>query len=204
MKALIVVDVQNDFLPGGALEVKEGNKIIPNINKILTKFDLVIFTMDWHTKNNVSFASRYNEKPFVKFKYDNGKIDIIWPDHCVQNTFGAQLSSDLKLQKLNNRKMIIFKKGWREDEAPYSAFGQYNDEGNNELAEILEKYSISNVYVCGLALDYCVKETALDSQRLGYNTHIILDACKGISEDESETIQQFLQHEIILLNHNDL
>ena len=201
MKALIVVDVQNDFCPGGSLAVKNGDEVVPVINKLLPKFDIVIFTMDWHQSNNIGFASQHEGlKPFDK----TPEGEVVWPDHCVQNTPGAMLHSGIDFSKCG-KDYYIYKKG--EQAHPYSAFRDYESEDAEwpELVEILDKMHVFDIYVCGLALDYCVKETALDGvNQFGYTTYVVLDACKSIAENTDDVMQEFLDSGIKLCVSSDI
>jgi nicotinamidase/pyrazinamidase len=176
IKALIVVDVQNDFCPGGTLPVPEGDTIVPKINELLPKFDLVIFTKDWHPTDHICFASRYpGKKPFETVMIGPG-AEMLWPDHCVQNTPGAELHPDIDLSKCK-KDFYFFKKGM-EDSEGYSGFE------NTGLKEFLDERDITETYVCGLAGDYCCKETAIDSAMAGYDTYFIIDAIKFIGDKE--------------------
>lgn len=181
MRALIVVDVQNDFCPGGSLAVTDGDKVIPVINKLLTKFELVIFTKDWHPENMKAFASnKKGKKPFDTYKY-GGETHILWPDHCVQNTPGADLHKDIKFDNINGEFYII-KKGTDENFHPYSGFG------GTELAEFLREKNVDDVFITGLALDFCVKDTCIDASHEGFKTVLIIDGTKPIESDISETL----------------
>jgi len=160
MKALIVVDLQYDFMPGGSLPVPEGDKIYQQINTIRDSFDLVVFTSDWHPANHCSFK-------------ENGGI---WPVHCVQYTEGAQI--DKRVIRNND---IVITKGVNQDVDSYSGFWDNERKHKTDLDSILLMRKIDTVYVCGLATDYCVKFTALDAKELGYNTYVITDACKGVN-----------------------
>lgn len=183
-KALIVVDVQNDFCPGGSLAVPEGDKIIPVINDLLPKFDLVIFTKDWHDPEMEAFASQHGKKPFEKYINSDGQEDILWPDHCVRNTFGADLHEGIDFGKCRGD-FYIFKKGLGKKYHPYSGFG------GTDLAEFLRNRKITDIFVTGLALDYCVKDTALDASKEGFITCVIEDGCAPINPDINLTLKAF-------------
>lgn len=155
-KALIVVDVQNDFCPGGALAVPRGNEVVPEINSLEDLFGFIIFTQDWHPKNHCSF------------KEQGGS----WPKHCVQGTWGANLHQDLLVPDDDH---LFVCKGFEQKRDAYSGF-----DGNLNLKMMLEEREIISVYVCGLATDYCVKATALDAKKLGFETFVIIDACRGV------------------------
>lgn len=180
-KCLLVVDVQNDFCPGGSLPVPDGDKVIPVINKLMSKFELVIFTKDWHPADMKAFASnRKNKKPFDTYKYD-GETHVLWPDHCVQNTPGADLHKDLNLGDINGE-FYIFKKGTDSKYHPYSGFG------GTELAEFLREKEVDDVFVTGLALDYCCVDTAIDASHEGFKTVMVIDATRPINENIDETL----------------
>jgi len=195
MKALIVVDVQYDFCPvsdedykngkGGALAVPEGNEIIPVINDLLPKFDLVIFTKDWHHPKMKAFASSHKgKKPFDTYVNKDGVEDILWPSHCVKDTRGSELHDDINLDLIKGD-FYIFKKGTEKDNHPYSGFGA---EG---LADFLREKGVTDTVICGLATDYCVKDTVLDSVKEGFNTTVIWDGCRGIGDDLTPTLNDF-------------
>jgi len=160
MKALLIVDAQNDFMPGGALAVNEGDKIVPVINSIRNKFDLIIATQDWHPTGHCSF------------KEQGG----IWPVHCVASSFGAQLHKDLIIK--DDEKIIY--KGINLDIDSYSGFFDNEKKYDTGLADFLKDNKVDDLYVCGLATDYCVKFTALDAITCGFKTTLIADACRGV------------------------
>lgn len=191
-KALIVVDVQNDFIPGGSLAVTEGDKIIPIINDLLKEFDLVVFTQDWHPSNMNAFASQHEGKsPFDKYIVD-GVEDTLWPDHCVQDTFGAELHKDIDFSKIRGD-FYFFKKGTTPDYHPYSGFG------GTDLADFLRNKNVDRVFVTGLALDYCVADTAIDAAMEGFDTCVVKDATRAISQDLTETYQKFKDADVKMI-----
>ena len=188
MKALIVVDVQNDFCPGGSLAVPDGDKIVPIINELLKKFELVIFTKDWHPANHFGFASSHEGfKPFERLEPDNE--DILWPDHCVQDTPGAEFHPSLDLSKCK-KDFYIFKKGILNDGQGYSAFE------DTDLAGFLDGKNVTDVYICGLAGDYCCKNTAIDASNQGFNTFFIMDAIKFIDKDTTLTLSDLYDADV--------
>jgi nicotinamidase/pyrazinamidase len=199
IKVLIVVDLQNDFCPGGSLAVTDGDKIVPIVNKLLTKFDLVIFTADWHPENMDAFASQYpGSKIFDPYITKDGVGDILWPEHCVANTEGAMFHPDLNFS-LIKKDFYIFKKGMDKYYHPYSGFG------GTDLEEFLFERNVSTVYVCGLATDYCVKDTALDSASIGFETIFIMDATKPITEEgKANTISQLNERGIKIINSDEI
>ena len=172
----MIVDVQNDFCPGGALPVREGDKIVPLVNRLQAKFDLVIATQDWHPKNHKSFASNHRKKP-GEVTILNGLEQVLWPDHCVQGTVGAEFVSELKTDRINH----VFQKGTDPEIDSYSGFYDNGHRKATGLGDFLIKKGIAGVYVVGLATDYCVKYTALDAVRLGFRTHVIVDATRGVN-----------------------
>ena len=191
MRALIVVDPQNDFMPGGSLAVKDGDQIVPVINMLTKsgKYDLVIFTKDWHPTNMSAFASQYKGKnPFDTYTNKDGDIDVLWPDHCVQDTLGAEFHKDIDLNIPN---LYIFKKGLEVDSHPYSGFGDLYHFASSGLVEFLKERQITDTDIVGLATDYCVKDTAVDSARQGFNTTVIMSGVRAIAEDLTPTLKIF-------------
>ena len=190
-RALIVVDPQKDFMLGGSLAVKDGDKIVSVINK-LTKsdmYDLVIFTKDWHPADMKAFASQHSgKKPFDTYINNNGDVDVLWPDHCVADTEGAKYHDDIDLNIPN---LYIFKKGMELNSHPYSGFGDLYHFESSGLLEFLNKNKVTDVDVVGLATDYCVKDTAIDSARHGFNTTVIMEGVRAIAEDLTPTLDVF-------------
>ena len=184
-KALIVVDVQNDFCEGGALEVKRGDEIIPIINKLIDAncFDKIVATQDWHPRNHKSFATNHrgkNEYDIIKL---SGINQVLWPDHCVQRTKGSRFHKELMLG--NSYK--VFKKGMNPNIDSYSGFYDNDRLSSTGLSEYLKRESISAIYIVGLATDYCVKFTALDSVKEGFKTFVIKDAIKGVNVNKDDS-----------------
>jgi nicotinamidase/pyrazinamidase len=176
MNALIIVDLQNDFLPGGALSVPHGDEVIPIANELQQRFALVLATQDWHPPDHGSFAPNHpGKKPGDRIILD-GIEQILWPVHCVQDTHGAEFAPSFD----TNRIARIFHKGIDPRIDSYSTFFDNAHRRSTGLGEYLNERSVKNVYLLGLALDYCVKYSALDARQLGFSTHIIVDACRGI------------------------
>lgn len=174
--ALIVVDVQNCFLPGGSLAVKDGDKVVPVINKIAKSFENVVMTQDWHTAHHVSFASSHEgKKPFEMIKLSYGN-QVLWPDHCVQGTEGAAIAKDINIPQA----ALIIRKGFHNDVDSYSAFLEADKETKTGLASYLKERRIDTVFVTGLATDFCVAWTAIDARHAGLNVYVVDDACRGI------------------------
>lgn len=181
MKALLIVDVQNDFCPGGALEVPEGDKVVPVINSLLSHFDDVIQTQDWHPAGHHSFASSHEQKePFDTIEMDYGN-QVLWPDHCVQGSKGAEFHSDLETLK----SQVIIRKGFRKEIDSYSAFYENDKKTKTGLTGYLKTRGIDTLYVVGLATDFCVKWSVLDGIKDGFTLYVIEDAVRGIDMDGS-------------------
>lgn len=176
MKALVIVDVQHDFLPGGSLAVKDGDAIIEPINQLTAGFHLVVATQDWHPRNHKSFASQHpGQKAFDEI-YLNGNHQVLWPDHCIQETFGASLSKRLDTSKVE----AIFRKGMDPEIDSYSGFFDNDKKKATGMAAYLKSRGIKEVAVCGLAADYCVYFTATDALELGFKSIILEKATKAI------------------------
>lgn len=179
--ALLVIDVQNCFLPGGSLAVKDGEQVVPIINRIAKAFGNVVMTQDWHTPGHVSFASSHpGKKPFEVVDLAYGK-QVLWPDHCVQGTEGAALSKDLSIPQAE----LIIRKGFHHDVDSYSAFTEADGKTSTGLAAYLKARGIDRVFVAGLATDFCVAWTALDARKAGFETYVVEDACRGIDTQGS-------------------
>src|SRR5690349_21545975 len=179
--ALLVIDVQNCFLPGGSLAVKEGEQVVPIINKISKAFANVVMTQDWHTPGHVSFASVHSgKKPFEVIDLPYGK-QVLWPDHCVQGTDGAALSKDLTIPQAE----LIIRKGYHKDVDSYSAFTEADGKTTTGLAAYLKAHNVSRVFVAGLATDFCVCWSALDARKAGFEVYVVEDACRGIDTQGS-------------------
>lgn len=181
MKALLVIDLQNDFCPGGALEVPNGDTIIPTINELSEEFDIVLQTQDWHPAGHSSFASSHKGKePFETTEMPYG-TQVLWPDHCVQGTEGAAFHPDLK----TNRSQLVIRKGFRKQIDSYSAFFENDDETTTGLTGYLRDRGVDSLYVVGLAADFCVKWSVLDGIKEGFDLFVVEDAVKGIDLDGS-------------------
>lgn len=188
MRVLVVVDIQNDFLPGGALAVKEGSKIIPLVNKLQSKFDLVVATQDWHPANHESFASNYPNGVIGDLVDLHGLPQVLWPDHCIQNTWGAELADTLDLSSVQK----VFRKGTEAAVDSYSGFFDNGKRKDTGLSTYLQSKDVEQLFIVGLATDYCVKFTALDAVNLGFVTTVIVDAVKAVNlhpEDQENAIE---------------
>ncbi|CAN8070599.1 unnamed protein product [Agarophyton chilense] len=186
--ALLIIDVQNDFLPTGSLPVLEGDHVIPVINSLTTKtpfLGAVYLSKDWHPSNHTSFASNHPHKqPFetIQIQIDGAQYDqVLWPDHCVQHSDGAAFAPNLAIPD----GAVTILKGMDARFDSYSAFYDNAKKTQTKLDDLLKKNNVRTLYVCGLALDVCVQFTVLDAITLGYDTVIILDACRGLSPESN-------------------
>lgn len=181
MRALLIVDLQNDFCPGGALAVPEGDEIVPTVNELAEDFDHVLMTQDWHPPGHQSFASSHDgHDPYDVIEVDYGE-QVLWPDHCVQGTEGAEFHSDLDTTPSE----LIIRKGFRPEIDSYSAFFENDDETPTGLTGYLKERGIDELFLCGLATDFCVKWSALDGREQGFDVYVIEDATRGIDQDGS-------------------
>jgi nicotinamidase/pyrazinamidase len=174
--ALIVVDVQNDFCPGGRLAVQKGDEVVPLVNALAKHFENVVLTQDWHPQGHQSFATAHpGSKPFDSIKLGYGE-QVLWPDHCLQGSDGAALHKDLAVPHAQ----LVVRKGWRKDVDSYSAFLEADRKSRTGLEGYLDERGIKRVFVCGLATDFCVAWTALDACKLGFECAVVEDACRAI------------------------
>jgi nicotinamidase/pyrazinamidase len=176
MKALILVDIQNDFLPGGALAVPKGDEVIPIANRFIPAFDLVVATQDWHPADHGSFASRHAGRKVGDLIELNGLPQVLWPDHCVQDTRGAAFADSLEAGRINR----VFRKGTDPGIDSYSGFFDNGHRKSTGLGEFLKSQGVEEVCVMGLATDYCVKSTAIDARKLGFRVSLVLDGVRGV------------------------
>ncbi len=178
---LLVVDIQNDFCPDGALAVPEGEAIVPLVNRLMERFPHVVLTQDWHTPGHSSFASAHPGKsPYETVETSYG-TQILWPDHCVQGTAGAAFQGDVNV----TRAELIVRKGFRSDIDSYSAFYENDHTTSTGLSGYLRERGFRHVYLCGLATDFCVRWSALDARREGFEVTVIEDACRAIDLEGS-------------------
>jgi nicotinamidase/pyrazinamidase len=203
MNALILVDLQNDFLPGGALPVPHGDEVIPLANELQRKFELVLATQDWHPPNHGSFAANHPGKKTGDRIMLDGIEQILWPVHCVQNTHGAEFAPSFDTSRIAH----VFHKGIERNIDSYSTFFDNAHRRHTGLAHYLEERSIKDIYLLGLALDYCVKYSALDARQLGLDTHVILDGSRGIeleAGDINRALEEMQRVGAVLLKSSDL
>ena len=181
LSALLVIDVQNCFLPGGSLAVKDGDQVIPVINRLAKGFANVVLTQDWHTDGHTSFASAHaGKKPFETIDLAYGK-QVLWPDHCVQGTDGAALSKDLSIPQAE----LIIRKGYHKEVDSYSAFTEADGKTTTGLAAYLKARKLQRLFIAGLATDFCVAWTAMDARKAGFEAYVVEDACRGIDTQGS-------------------
>lgn len=179
--ALLVIDVQNDFTPGGQLAVPEGDQIVPLINRLGGLFKQVVIAQDWHPSGHASFASSHpGRQPYEVIQLPYGE-QVLWPEHCVQGTSGAEFHPELNLPHAQ----LIIRKGCNPDIDSYSAFLEADRRTTTGLAGYLKERGIDTVYMVGLALDFCVMFSALDARAAGFNAFVVLDACRAIDRDGS-------------------
>lgn len=182
--ALIVVDIQNGFTPGGHLAVADSDQIIAVVNQLAKKFQHVVLTQDWHPANHISFAENHaGKQPFDTIQLDYG-TQVLWPNHCVQGTQDAELHPNLNIPHAQ----LIIRKGWHTEIDSYSAFLEADQKTTTGLAGYLRESGIETVYVVGIATDFCVAWTAMDAVKLGFQTYVIEDATAAI--DLNGSLQQ--------------
>lgn len=203
MKALIIVDVQNDFCPGGALAVPEGDRVVPVINRLQARFDLVVATQDWHPPDHGSFAANHPGRQPGEFIELGGLEQVLWPVHCVQHTPGAAFHPDLDVARVAQ----VFQKGIDPNIDSYGAFFDNGHRRSTGLDDYLKERAVADVYIGGLATDYCVKYTALDAVRLGFATHVIEDACRGVNLEEGDVVravEEMRSHGVMIVHSKEI
>ncbi|WP_339453710.1 bifunctional nicotinamidase/pyrazinamidase [Pseudomonas sp. EA_5y_Pfl2_R50] len=200
--ALLVIDVQNDFIPGGSLPVPEGERIVPLINRLAHHFQQVVIAQDWHPPGHTSFASSHpGRQPYDVIQLPYGE-QTLWPDHCVQASTGAGFHPQLDLPHAQ----LVIRKGCNPDIDSYSAFLEADRRTTTGLAGYLSERGIDTVYMVGLALDFCVMYSALDARAAGFNTFVVLDACRAIDLDGSlaTAIERMQAAGVELIQSSDL
>lgn len=185
MKTLLLIDLQNDFCPGGALAVDEGNLLIPIANALMPKFDLVIATQDWHPATHGSFAANHPWRRPGQVINLNGLPQVLWPIHCVQESFGAEFVQSLNTAGIHK----VFVKGTDPEIDSYSGFFDNGHRKATGLGDYLKEMGVSEVWVMGIATDYCVKFTVLDALELGFKVNLIEDACRGVNLQAGDVTQ---------------
>jgi nicotinamidase/pyrazinamidase len=173
---LLAVDLQNDFMPGGALAVPAGDEVVPGINALARRFANIVLTQDWHPPRHISFASSHpGRQPFERIRLPYGE-QILWPDHCVQGTSGAALHSDVAIPHAQ----LVVRKGYHPGVDSYSAFVEADGKHSTGLAGYLRERGIRRVFLCGLATDFCVAWSAVDGRKAGFSVIVVEDACRAI------------------------
>jgi nicotinamidase/pyrazinamidase len=203
MKALVLVDIQNDFLPTGALPVPEGDRVVPVANRLQPLFDLVVATQDWHPADHGSFAASHPGKQPGEVIDLEGLQQILWPVHCVQQTQGAEFAPGLAMEKVAH----VVHKGTDPGIDSYSGFFDNGHRKATGLDAYLRGQGVADLYVMGLATDYCVKFTALDARQLGYRTYLIEDGCRGVNltpSDVDRAVEEMRQAGVILVRSDSL
>ena len=181
LNCLIVVDVQNDFCPGGTLAVPKGDEVVPVINRLAARFENIVLTQDWHPRGHASFASSHpGKKPFETIELPYGK-QVLWPNHCVQGTPGAAFHPSLNTESAQ----LVVRKGFHRGIDSYSGFLEADRNTTTGLAGYLKEKSLRELFVCGLATDFCVAWTALDARATGFEVAVIEDACRAIDLEGS-------------------
>lgn len=173
---LLLIDLQNDFLPGGALAVPGGDQVIPVANEMMRNFDIVIASQDWHPSNHGSFVSQHPDRKVGDTFFWNGASQVVWPDHCVQGTYGAAFPSELDVSKISQ----LVTKGEDPNVDSYSAFFDNAKMRATRLHALLQSLGIDAIHMMGLATDYCVRATALDALELGYRVTLHTKGCRGV------------------------
>ena len=202
-KALILVDIQNDFVPGGALPVPDGDAVVAVANKMMEYFDLVVATQDWHPADHKSFASQHKGRKVGDLIELNGLQQVLWPDHCVQDSSGAEFVPGLEVKKIDK----IFHKGMDRNVDSYSGFFDNGHRRATGLGTYLKEQGVDEVAVMGLATDYCVKFTALDAVNLGFRTKLIIEGVKGVDikkGDCEKAIEEMKKAGVVIVHLDSL
>ncbi|MFI0435336.1 MAG: bifunctional nicotinamidase/pyrazinamidase [Parachlamydiaceae bacterium] len=204
MKALLLVDLQHDFLPGGALGVNNGGAIIPLINEMIHyPFDLIVATKDWHPADHRSFASHHQGKKPGDIIHLGGIEQILWPDHCLQGAEGSEFAPGWDTTKIDK---VIYK-GTDPFIDSYSSFYDNGHRKQTGLENYLREKGVQQLFIAGLATDYCVKYSVLDALKLGFRTYVIVDACRGVNldpQDSEKALQDMRKGGAVLLSFRDL
>ena len=202
-RALVLVDLQNDFVTPGALPVPGGAEVVPIANRLTKEFELVVATQDWHPANHQSFVSQHPQLSVGSQFQMGGLPQIVWPDHCVQGSHGANFVADLNLQQID----YVVRKGTDRQIDSYSGFFDNGKQKSTDLHDYLQQQEIGQLYVMGLATDYCVKCTVLDALEQGYNTYLILDGCRGVDlqpGDVDRAIEQMRKRGAMVISSKTL
>lgn len=201
-RALLLIDIQNDFCPGGALAVADGDAIVPSVNRLQGQFDVTVLTQDWHPANHQSFADNHRgAEPFSVVQVDYGE-QVLWPRHCVQGSFGAEFHASLKTDGAD----LIIRKGFRSEVDSYSAFYENDRTTKTGLAGYLAERDVKSVYLAGLATDYCVYYSAVDARKLGFEVTVVSDCCRAIDLEGSlaAAIDDMAAHKVVFQTSDQL
>jgi len=202
-KALLLVDIQNDFISGGALAVPDGDAVVPAANDAMKHFNLVVATQDWHPADHGSFAGQHSGRKPGDFIELNGLKQILWPDHCVMNTRGAEFAGGLALERVHK----IFQKGIHREVDSYSGFFDNGHRYDTGLGDFLKEQAVEEIAIVGLATDYCVKHTAMDARKLGFRTNVIREGVRGVEimkGDCEKAIHEMKNAGVIIVGMNEL
>ena len=203
MDALILVDIQNDFLPGGALAVPEGDEVVPVANRLQEGFDLVVATQDWHPPNHGSFATNHPAKNVGDVIDLDGLEQVLWPVHCVQDTWGAAFANELRTARIGK----VIRKGTDPRVDSYSGFFDNGHRHATGLEHFLRERGVNCIYLVGLATDYCVQFTALDACRLGFKTYVVEEGCHAVNlspGDADKAIETMKQQGVAVISSREL
>jgi nicotinamidase/pyrazinamidase len=201
--ALLVVDVQNDFCPGGALAVPDGDAVVPVINRIARAFPIVLATQDWHPKGHISFASRHEGKNPFEVIDMQGTQQVLWPDHCVEGTPGADFHPELDATALR----FVLRKGTSPEVDSYSAFAENDRKTTTGLAGLLRELGVGRIFVSGLATDVCVRATALDGRGAGFHVTLVEDACRPVdvpAGNLNRALEEMRDRGVLILDSGEL
>jgi nicotinamidase/pyrazinamidase len=202
MKALLLIDIQNDFCAHGALEVKDGDAVVPIANRLMPLFDVVVATQDWHPADHKSFAANHLWRKVGQVIDLNGLPQILWPMHCVQNMMGAMFHRSLNTEGVHH----VVQKGTDAEIDSYSGFYDNGKRKQTDMDAYLKSKGVTEVYIMGLATDYCVKYTALDAVPLGYKTFLIEDGCRGVDLNEGDVdkaIEEMVENGVEIIHSNN-
>jgi nicotinamidase/pyrazinamidase len=203
MKTLLLIDIQNDFLPGGALAVAEGDRVVPVANALMPRFEWVVATQDWHPAGHKSFAANHAGRKVGEVIELEGLSQVLWPVHCVQGTRGAEFAPGLMVDRIAH----VTRKGMDEHIDSYSGFFDNGHRRSTDLDAFLKAKRVTDLYVMGLATDYCVKFTALDAQALGYRVHLVVNGCRGVglkAGDVARALDEMRAAGVELLKQDEL
>ena len=202
MKALLLVDIQNDFLPGGALAVPGGDEVVPVANRMLPRYELVVATQDWHPADHLSFASQHPGKQVGDIVDLDGVDQILWPDHCVQGTSGAEFAAGLHVRGIDH----VIHKGTDRRIDSYGGFFDNARRKATGLEDLLQRRGVEEIHVVGLATDYCVKFTVLDALELGFRTVVRTDGIRGVERNEGDcgrALEEMQAKGALIAEHRD-